>query len=37
MVTGCGMGAAEEFGLALVRLMKGEAVMDKIHAAVLAK
>lgn len=37
MITGCGMGAAEEFGLALVRLMKGEAVMDKIHAAVLAK
>lgn len=37
MITGCGMGAAEEFGLALVRLMKGEAVMEKIRAAVFAR
>ena len=37
MITGCGMGAAEEFGLALVRLMKGEAVMEKLRAAILAK
>lgn len=37
MITGCGMGAAEEFGLTLVRLMKGEAVSEKIRAAVLAK
>ncbi|MBE6541531.1 MAG: DJ-1/PfpI family protein [Ruminococcaceae bacterium] len=37
MITGCGMGAAEEFGLALVRLMKGDADAEKLRTAILAK
>ena len=36
-VTGCGMGAALEFSLALTRLLKGDEAADKLFAAVLAK
>lgn len=37
MITGCGMGAALEFSLALTRLLKGDEAADKLFAAVLAK
>ena len=36
-VTGCGMGAATEFALALVNKLKGEDAAEKLRAAVLAK
>ena len=36
-VTGCGMGAATEFALALVKKLKGEDAAEKLRAAVLAK
>ena len=36
-LTGCGMGAALVFSLALTRLLKGDEAADKLFAAVLAK
>ena len=36
-VTACGMGAATEFALALVKILKGEDAADKLRTAVLAK
>lgn len=36
-VTGCGMGAAMEFALALVKKLKGEDAAEKLRTAVLAK
>lgn len=36
-VTGCGMGAATEFALALVKKLKGEDAAETLRAAVLAK
>ena len=36
-VTACGMGAATEFALALVKKLKGEDAAEKLRAAVLAK
>ena len=36
IITAAGMGVATEFGLALVRALKGEAAADKIRAAILA-
>ncbi len=36
-VTGCGMGAALEFSIALTRLLKGDEAADRLSAAVLAK
>lgn len=36
-VTACGMGAATEFGLALVKILKGEDAADSLRTAVLAK
>jgi len=37
MITACGMGAAVEFSLKLVELLKGEEAAKMIHAAILAK
>ena len=36
-VTGCGMGAALEFSIALTRLLKGDEAADQLFASVLAK
>ena len=36
-VTGCGMGAAAEFSLALLKILKGEDAAEALRAAVLAK
>lgn len=37
IITACGMGAALEFALALVKLLKGDAEADRIASSVLAK
>ena len=37
IVTACGMGAATEFSLALVKILKGEDAAETLRAAVLAK
>lgn len=37
IITACGMGAANEFGLAIVEALKGAAVAGKIKEAILAK
>lgn len=36
-ITGCGMGAATEFALALVQVLKGDEAAEKLSAAILAK
>ena len=36
-VTACGMGAALEFSLELIKLLKGEEAAEHIRSAVLAK
>lgn len=37
LITACGMGAATEFALALVGVMKGESAADDLHGVILAK
>jgi 4-methyl-5(b-hydroxyethyl)-thiazole monophosphate biosynthesis len=37
IITACGMGAAIEFGLAIVEELKGKALAQKIKDAVLAR
>ena len=37
IVTGCGMGAATEFSLALLKILKGEDAAEALRSAVLAK
>ena len=37
MITACGMGAATEFALALVKVMKGERAAEDMRLAILAK
>lgn len=37
MITGCGMGAAEEFALALCTVLKGEETAEKIRCGILGR